>query len=227
MAERILADDRALAELFGVLARRGIVVPANAAQQMLAYLALLRRWNQRTQLVSRNDEAGLIKTHVAESFAPACIFDFSTISKLLDFGSGGGFPGVPLAILFPKLHVDLLESKRKKALFLQKVCIDLQLENVDVLPFHSDDSAAAAFCDYEVVIARAVARLHKLWQSSARLLKTDGMLLAMKGGELDEEIHELLKEKPNLNVEIRDYPNELVPADKKRKLVVVNESTDI
>ena len=212
-----------LGNVLSILRKRGLRVPKKATNQLVRYVMLLREGNRLTQLVSRNDNARLISTHIAECFAPMCVFQVNECEKILDFGSGGGLPGVPWAILFPKKQFVLLESKKKKAAFLTHVKAQLDLDNVAVLPCHSDEINASHNHAYEIVIARAVARLSKLWKSCGRLLKNNGVLLAMKGGDLAPETAELLNLFPRLKVDIQTYPEELVPVDKNRRLVVVHE----
>jgi 16S rRNA (guanine527-N7)-methyltransferase len=207
--------------LLRVLREFEIPVPENAAAKLAAYTDLIRKWNRRTQLVSRNDEKFFVSNHIAECLATACVFDFQKISRILDFGSGAGLPGIPLAVLFPKLQVALLEPKRKRALFLRHACSELALENTKKLPYRSEEIPASEMFAYDAVIARAVASLEKLWTWAGNLLAMDGMLMAMKGGDLDEEIQNLKKTHAAVKPQIFTYPEKLVPQNKNRKIVVI------
>ena len=222
-----MSDSKKIANLLAVARKEGLAVPEVAADRLNAYVDLLRIWNRHTQLVSRNDQREFVALHLAECFAPACVFDFSTIKRMIDFGSGAGLPGLPLAILFPHLQVALLESKRKKTRFLAAACVELKLDNVEILACHSDEIESSNFYHYHAVIARAVARLAKLWGMSARLLAPNGVLLAMKGGELTEELHELQGVPSIGKIEIKEYPDALVEPQKKRKLIIVHGTSHL
>jgi len=216
-------DFQRIRKVLDVLKHHGVNVPAGASAKLCTFVEFIRRWNRRTQLVSRNDEDSLVSGHIAECLAPPCVFNFRRLVKLLDFGSGAGLPGIPLAIIFPDLEVSLLEPKRKKLLFLRFCSDELKLENINILPFHSDEIPKTEFPIYDAVIARAVAPLEKLWMWSRRFLKNEACLLAMKGGDLSAETQECKMASPSLKIAIVKYPQILVAVEKDRKLVIVNE----
>lgn len=204
-----------------------IPVPENAAAKLIAYTDLIRNWNRRTQLVSRKDEKTFVSDHIVECLAPACVFDFQKIFRLLDFGSGAGLPGIPLAVLFPKLQVVLLEPKRKRVLFLRHACLELALENTKILPYRSEELSSSEMRVYDAVIARAVASLEKLWTWAGNLLTKNGVLLAMKGGDVDDEIQNIEKGDAEAKVQILTFPEKLVSQNKNRKLVIIHGKTGI
>lgn len=162
-------------------------------EQLQKYIALLLDWNQRINLISPNDEGRIAERHIFESLAVLSALAFPPNAAVLDLGSGGGFPGVPLQIVRPDLNMTLLESRQKKTLFLGTVIRELQLVHCRVVNARAEELPKTSAEKFSIVIARAVAELKTLWEWSRPLIKTGGVLLAMKGGLLTNELHTLQK----------------------------------
>lgn len=203
------------------LAERGIWVPAHADEKLLHYMALIRQWNQRTQLVSRNDVPFLFERHIADSLLVPVVYAMRAPESLLDLGSGAGLPGIPLAVLFPPTRVVLVEPKRQKMLFLKYAKREMALANVDIIARRIEEMVVQDDTRFEIVVVRAVGRLSKLWQWSGLALQDNGALLAMKGGDVREEVDDLERQSPQVAVEVIPYVNPYVPAGQERVLVVV------
>ena len=186
------------------------------------YVALLLLWNRKTQLISEKDRATVWQRHIAEAVAVSEVFDFSTSGHVLDLGSGGGLPGIPLAVLNPATRFLLLDARRRKTLFLKRVVRELGLQNVSVCHGRAEIFSRENTAGFDVVIARAVASLSTLWLWSAPLLAEGGVLLAMKGGRLQDEIAEL-EERGRVVVKQREYAAELVEPNKQRVLILVSQ----
>ena len=156
--------------------------PALAAP-LMAYLALLDRWNRTYNLTAVRDPADMVAKHLLDSLA---MLPFVGDGALADLGTGPGLPGIPLAIARPQLQVTLVESNGKKARFLREAVRTLQLRNARVAEsrIESLDEPAA----YDAITARALATLPLIVELGGSLLKPAGRLLAMKGARPDEEI---------------------------------------
>jgi 16S rRNA (guanine527-N7)-methyltransferase len=213
-----------LRQKFSTLQRSGqLPFPEPAPEQMAQlqkYIALLLEWNQRINLISPNDEERIAERHILESLAVLSAWTFPQKASVLDLGSGGGFPGVPLKIMRPDLTMTLLESRQKKALFLNTVVRELKLENCHVVNARAEKFSGEKF---SIVIARAVADLKTLWEWSRPLLIDGGALLAMKGGELDNELHALMKFDSCVKYQVESYL-EGWDSEASRCLVVVTET---
>jgi 16S rRNA (guanine527-N7)-methyltransferase len=195
--------------------------------QFTQYIRLLLEWNQRTDLISPGDEERIAERHILESLAVAATWPLITGASVLDLGSGAGFPGLPLKIMCPDLIMTLLESRQRRSLFLNSIIRDLKLENCFALCERAEQLAKASEPrendkQFAIVIARAVADLRKLWRWSHPLLAPGGVLLAMKGGDLEEELQALKKFDPKASYQIRQYSPEW-KVDPTRCLVVVAE----
>ena len=143
------------------------------ADQFSAYLELFLRWNERTNLSAIRDVEGILRRHFLESIFCAHALP-SGISSLLDYGSGGGFPGIPIAILRPELQVILAESQIKKATFLNEVVRTLKL-NAKVHASRADRLTQRFDC----AALRAVDRMAEAVQSASGLVTPRGWLLLM------------------------------------------------
>lgn len=146
--------------------------PALAAR-FAAYFSLLLRWNQRVNLTAIRDEDGILATHFVESIA--CARELAAgIVTLLDFGSGAGFPGIPIALCRPEISVTLAESQGKKAAFLQEAVRFLAL-STRVLGARAESESQL----YDCVVLRAVDRMSKAVETAADLVREGGWLALM------------------------------------------------
>ncbi len=171
------------AQLAEGLAILGIVLPESGQRALLAYVALLEKWNRTFQLTAIKDPALAVSHHLLDSLA---ILPFVDVPTLLDVGSGGGMPGIPLAIACPQLRVVLLDSNSKKTAFLQQVVIELGLTNIAVHCGRVEEYRPAA--GFALITARAFSDLAEFVKRSRHLLEKDGHWLAMKGVWPQDEI---------------------------------------
>ena len=143
------------------------------AAQFASYLSLILRWNQRINLTAVRDEEGIITRHFVESIACAHALPVG-IATLLDLGSGGGFPGIPIALCRPEISVTLAESQGKKAAFLQEAVRVLGIM-ARVLAARAESESQA----YDCVALRAVDRMPEAVQTAAGLTREGGWLALM------------------------------------------------
>ncbi len=166
---------------------RGLValdLDAALAEPLLAYLALLDRWNRTYNLTAIRDPREMVTLHLLDSLAMHP--HVAGIATLADLGTGPGLPGIPLAIVFPSLQVTLVESNGKKARFLREAVRKLGLGNARVA-----ESRAEAVDEpgtYEAITARALATLPDIIAVGGHLLAPGGRLLAMKGVRPEDEV---------------------------------------
>ena len=153
------------------------------AMPLLAYLALLDRWNRTYNLTAIRDPREMVGKHLLDSLA---MHAYLGAGSLADLGAGAGLPGIPLAIAKPALQVTLVESNGKKARFLREAVRTLGLANARVAESRAEslDEPGA----YDAITARALATLPLIIELGGHLLKPGGRLLAMKGAVPDDEI---------------------------------------
>ena len=153
-----------------------------------------KEWNEKINVISRKDIDSLYEKHVLHSLAIAAVFKFTSGIEIIDIGTGGGFPGIPLAIAFPDVQFHLVDSIGKKLKVVNEVVQALQLKNVTTQHIRAEEIKNRKF---DFAVSRAVAPLKDLWQWSSPLLinkkKIDTFkngLICMKGGDLTQEIRE-------------------------------------
>ncbi len=162
---------------------------------------LYKEWNEKINVISRKDIDNLYEKHVLHSLAIAAVFNFEPGTQICDLGTGGGFPGIPLAIFFTEVHFHLTDSINKKLKVVQGITDAIGLKNITTEHTRTEAIKNRKF-DY--VVSRAVAPLKELWNWSRIILKAKGQgftaetaegklyggLICLKGGDLAVEIHE-------------------------------------
>jgi 16S rRNA (guanine527-N7)-methyltransferase len=163
------------------LADLGLNVPDSAQQKLLAFRDLLLKWNKTYNLTALRDPAQAISHHLLDSLAILPQLDGG---NLLDVGSGGGLPGIPLAIALPELQVCMVDTVQKKTTFLQQAVIELGLKNVTVNHARVEEMQG----QYAQITSRAFAELGLFVSLTRHLLAPNGRWLAMKGIRPDDEL---------------------------------------
>ena len=166
------------------LAALGLELPAAARERLLAYAALLLKWNRTYNLTAIRDPEEIVTHHLLDSLA--VLPHLATVRTLADVGSGGGLPGIPLAIARPDLAVTSIETVNKKASFQQQARIELDLANFQ--PRCGRVEQFRPERPFEAVISRAFSDLSDFARLAGHLIAPQGRLHAMKGGYPREEI---------------------------------------
>lgn len=163
-------------------------------QQLEALKGLYEEWNEKINVISRKDMDNFYEHHVLHSLTIATQFTFANDMQVMDLGCGGGFPGIPLAILFPGTHFHMVDSINKKLKVVEAVAAGIGLNNVTVQHTRAEDIKNRKF---DAVVSRAVAPLKELWTWSKPLIKKNKTtedipngLICLKGGDLTKEIFE-------------------------------------
>jgi 16S rRNA (guanine527-N7)-methyltransferase len=162
-------------------------------QQLELLQNLYGEWNSKINVISRKDIEHLYLKHVLHSLSIAAIFDFADETSIIDIGTGGGFPGIPLAIYFPNVQFHLVDSIGKKLKVVQEITSAVKLENVTTQHIRAEEIKNRKF---DFAVSRAVAPLKDLWRWSRPLLNKNNRnnfingLICLKGGDLALEISE-------------------------------------
>ena len=176
--------------------------------QLLALGSLYQEWNKKINVISRKDLDHLNERHVLHSLAIARIIKFKPGTKIIDVGTGGGFPGIPLAILFPDSKFHLVDSIGKKIKVVEQVIDSLGLQNTSTEQIRAENVSR----QYDFIVSRAVTRMAPFYQwikgkiSSNSFNDLRNGILYLKGGDLEEEMKELKKSYQSFNLE--DYFSE-------------------
>jgi len=169
-------------------------------QQLEGLGELYKEWNEKINVISRKNIESLYEQHVLHSLSIAAVFDFPKGYEVVDLGTGGGFPGIPLALFFPEVQFHLVDSINKKLKVVEAVAEGIGLKNVTTQHTRVEEIKGRKF---DCVVSRAVAPLRDLWQWGKPLMKKNkeavtgenesiraSGLVCLKGGDLAQEIQE-------------------------------------
>lgn len=165
-------------------------------EQIRALAALYKAWNDQINVISRKDMDNFYTNHVLHSLGIAKVINFKPKAEVLDVGTGGGFPGIPLAILFPDTRFHLVDSIGKKIKVVNEVVNALKLTNVEAEKTRAEEIKGR---QYDFIVSRAVTRMKEFHQWVKNKVKKesthslDNGILYLKGGDLEEEMAELGK----------------------------------
>ncbi len=224
-------------------AKNGLAITDIQLLTLARYSELLKGWNQKLNLVSRKDEEGIWANHIPLSLAFLFKIDFPKGKRVLDLGTGGGLPGIPLAIMLPEVSFVLLDSIQKKIAAVQEMVASLQLQNVASVCSRAEElnKKPGYHFTFDAVIARSVSRLENLVSWSMPLLKqrTDKgfqaiapgqkfpldspALITMKGGETEVEIARTTRRFPMVHISSLDliFRGDETLQNSEKKLIIV------
>jgi len=190
----------------------GIPLESKAEGHFSVYLKLLLEWNARTNLISKNDESKIIERHFFESILLTKLLSEENVRYLLDFGSGAGFPGIPVKIMLPAVSTALVESKRIKSLFLSKVIDELNLYKTEVFNLRAETLARNPVYKkkFDLILSRAVYSLDRTLDICLPLFNEEkqSIMLFPKGPDYREELERVENEysdRLNISMKTLDY----------------------
>ncbi|MEY3807237.1 MAG: hypothetical protein RI893_213 [Pseudomonadota bacterium] len=174
-----------------------LTVTDEQLEQLLAFIKLIEKWNKAYNLTAIRNREEMVKLHILDSLA---ILPHLEGKRIIDIGTGAGLPGIPLAICLPDISFTLLDSNAKKTRFVQQVVLELKLKNVDI--FHSRVENHQPKQGYDAVLVRAFASLSEIIKLTSHLLVKGGVLLAMKGQNLEQELAEITAKSAVISVSV-------------------------
>jgi 16S rRNA (guanine527-N7)-methyltransferase len=204
---------------YAMLEEKGISLNEMQKKQFEIYFNELVEWNNKMNLTAITDEEGVYLKHFYDSISAAFFHDFSKPVNMVDVGAGAGFPSLPIKICYPQLKVTIVDSLNKRIHFLNHLVNKLQLNDVSL--FHDRAETFAQNKEhrekYELVIARAVARMPVLAELCLPLAKVQGVFLAMKGPEVVNEIADSKKAIATLGGEIIKNESLVLPEEESTR----------
>lgn len=157
-------------------------------EQYLKLAEIFPAWNEKINCISRKDINNLFVNHILHSLSIAKVFNFKRTRYIADIGTGGGFPGIPLAIMFPNVEFDLVDSIGKKISVVKNIIDELQLHNVDAI----NTRAETLECKYDVIISRAVTSFPEFHKMVKHIIKSSEFepngIIYLKGGDFANEV---------------------------------------
>lgn len=173
----------------------GVKLTDRQTGQFLQYFDLLTEWNGKMNLTAITDYEDAVIKHFVDSVAAVKVQDFKNVHYLLDLGTGAGFPGIPLKIVFPHLRVVLMDSLNKRIMFLQEVVGRLGLDKTETVHGRAEDMARLEKYRerQDVVVSRAVANMSTLLEYCMPFVRPGGLFISYKSGKYQQELEQSRK----------------------------------
>lgn len=168
-----------------------IVLNLQQADQFVRYYEMLIEWNEKINLTAITESEDVLVKHFIDSVLATSVFDFKNAQTLIDIGSGAGFPGIPLKIVFPHLQVTLVDALNKRVIYLNEVINDLGLEMIEAIHGRAEDLAKTELREsFNICVSRAVSQLNVLCEYCLPFIKIGGQFISYKGARTVEELAE-------------------------------------
>jgi 16S rRNA (guanine527-N7)-methyltransferase len=186
----------------------GVVISAGAAERLELYCKEMLDWSDRAGLISPHDEPHLVTKHIAASLSPLLILPPEPNQRWIDVGTGGGLPGMVIALCRPDLNITLIDSKHKKTIFLDRIKTLASLDKVTVLEGRveklASEGSATSTPPYEVVLMRAVTALDKSLPLIDKITIRGSQLITFKGPTWQEEVTQAQTALTNFNWQLQE-----------------------
>lgn len=207
------------------LEEKGITLSPVQLEQFETYFRMLVEWNEKMNLTSITEKEEVYLKHFYDSISAAFFIDFHKVTTICDIGAGAGFPSIPLKICFPHLHVTIVDSLQKRITFLNELAKGLNLQ--DTTFYHDRAETFGQRKEkresYDLVTARAVARLSVLSELCLPLVKKEGLFVALKASAADEEMQAGKKAVTVLGGEVVEKHSFVLPLEESERNIIVIE----
>lgn len=206
-------------EFLEELKKLNISITKDQLLKLNRYYHLLLEWNKKINLTRITDKEEVYLKHFYDSLTIVKVIDLKKVTTLLDFGTGAGFPGIVLKIIYPHLNVTLLDSLNKRITFLNEVIKDLNLQEIEAVHCRVEDYTEKKF---DVITTRAVANLSKLLDYTRNLIDKQTKFIPLKG-HIEEELKEANKKFQKYHLKITNKEEFLLPKEKSTRTILVIE----
>ena len=207
------------------LKKINIEITQKQLDQLERYYELLVEWNEKINLTNITEKEQVYLKHFYDSLTISKVIDFNNIDNLCDIGTGAGFPGLVLKIIFPNLKVTLVDSLNKRINFLNEVINELNLNEITTVHSRAEEFAKQNIEKFDIVTARAVAHLSILLEYSIPMVKINKYFVAMKG-IISEELEESKNSLKILNSKIIQIEKFKLPIEESNRTIIKIEKMD-
>lgn len=208
------------------LKKQGILLNSTQVIQFDKYYQLLVEWNKKMNLTSLTSESDVYLKHFYDSISATFYIKINDFKRVCDVGAGAGFPSIPLKIVFPHLHITIIDSLKKRIGFLNYLANELELDHMTFEHARAEDAGRnKQFREqFDLVTARAVARMSVLSELCLPFCKQNGLFVAMKGAKIEEELTEGEKAITTLGGKMSQVHTFKLPIEQsERSIVVINK----
>ena len=203
-------------EFIEELLKLNIKLSQNQLNQLEKFYKLLIEWNNKINLTRITEQEEVYLKHFYDSLTISKVIDLTKINTLCDVGTGAGFPGIPLKIIYPSLNITLIDALQKRVNYLNGIIKELNLQNIKAIHVRGEDLKEK----YDVVTSRAVANIEKLLTYTMHLVNKDGVMIAMKGN-IEEELNPQVEEKINKKYKITRIEKFQLPIESSNRSLIV------
>ena len=204
----------------------GINITEEIMNKFDTYINFLIEYNEHTNLTAIKDYESILLKHFFDSLMLEHYFDFKDTRRILDIGTGAGFPGMILAIMHPEIEVTLLDSNNKKLKFLELLAEKINVKNIKIVHERAEDYVNRERQKFDVVTSRAVSDLEILSELSIPFLKIGGYFIPLKG-KIDDELNRSKEIIKNLGGNIKNIFNyELIKENSTRNIILIEKVSD-
>ncbi|HFH9293119.1 TPA: 16S rRNA (guanine(527)-N(7))-methyltransferase RsmG [Streptococcus agalactiae] len=214
---------------YQVLIEHGITLTDKQKKQFETYFRLLVEWNEKINLTAITDKEEVYLKHFYDSIAPILqgYIDNSPLS-ILDIGAGAGFPSIPMKILYPEIDITIIDSLNKRINFLNILANELELSGVHFFHGRAEDFGQGKVfrAKFDIVTARAVARMQVLAELTIPFLKVNGRLIALKAAAAEEELISAEKALKTLFSQVTVNKNYKLPNGDDRNITIVSKKKE-
>ena len=179
------------------------------------FYRLLIEWNKKINLTRITEEKEVYLKHFYDSLTISKVIDLNKENTLCDVGTGAGFPGIVLKIMYPNLKITLIDSLQKRVNYLNEIIKELELKDIEAIHIRAEDYKG----QFDVVTSRAVANIEKLVTYTMHLVKEDGVFIAMKG-DIDKELTEDIKNKLQKKYIIKSIDKFYLPIENSKRCLI-------
>lgn len=216
-------------QFVALLAEKGINLTPGQLEQFEIYYQTLVEWNEKMNLTAITDKEEVYLKHFYDSISAAFYFDFSAPMQLCDVGAGAGFPSIPLKIVFPSIDLTIVDSLNKRITFLNHLANQLKLDHVHFIHDRAETFGVNPEYreKYDVVTARAVARMSVLSELCLPLVKQGGNFIAMKAAHAKEELETGKKAIALLGGVVENTFTFTLPVEESERNIIVIKKTKL
>lgn len=197
----------------------GINITEEQLNHLEIYYNLLVEWNEKMNLTGITQKEEVYLKHFYDSLTICKVIDLNKIDSLCDVGTGAGFPGMVLKILFPNLHITLVDSLQKRLTFLETVKNEIGLTKLEIIHARAEDYGTQNREKFDVVTARAVAPLNILLEYSVPMVKKDGYFIPLKAN-VSEELNNSVNAIKQLSIKLEQKEEFLLPVENSQRTIL-------
>lgn len=208
-------------EFINELEKLGIKLTSEQENKLEHFYNLLIEWNAKINLTRITAKEEVYLKHFYDSLTLSKAVDLNNINTLCDVGTGAGFPGIVLKIVYPNLNITLIDSLRKRVNYLNEIIQILELENIKAVHTRGEDYHE----EFDLVTSRAVANIEKLVNYTMHLVKKDGIFVAMKG-DIEKELTKEVEKKLSKKYKIMGIEKFNLPIENSNRSLVIIKNID-